>query len=168
MIKKNFNILIYVLGFIIFIFPFLPYRLPDIFASHKKIYLDISNTQSTGGYNVISGNNHISEYANNINKTDIKLDEINITGDIPYNKIKIINGIYDFKKFRIYGSFTNSTDKNNVLTFNIEKWYPLNKYVALHDIYFWDNIKIIYYNILFCYLIITTIIIVISLLKISY
>lgn len=130
--------------------PNLPYKVPGKLENSNYIELEIAISQSTGGPDVLSGNNNITEYGKKKGYKNLNVSEIYLTkGNLIYKTI--IKGMgyrstdyMKYRHFRVYGEFESEPDQYGVLTFNVMEWFPLEKNVAIKDTIEWNKYKIIY------------------------
>jgi hypothetical protein len=129
--------------------PNLPYKIPGKLKNSEYVELDIAITESTGGPEILSGSNSVTEYGEKMGYKNLNVHEVYLSkGNSLYNTVikGISNSNNDYRryhKFRVYGEFENGPDRYGVLTFNIVEWFPLGKYVAIKDTIEWDKYKIV-------------------------
>ena len=148
-LKVNFK---YIFIFIVIIaIPNLPYKIPTKISDSNLVELELIFDQSTGGPYVKSGNDDIKEYAKKNGYSKIDSGQIYLTND--NNIIKTLRddiqgaqGIIKYRKLRVYGEIIGNPDQYGVLTFDVKKWYPIGKYVAIKDTNIWvEKYRIFYF-----------------------
>ncbi|WP_027633994.1 hypothetical protein [Clostridium hydrogeniformans] len=148
--RKYIKKVILSLAILILLFPFIPYKLPSTLINDEGLYVDIHDTQSSGGYLVTSGREKILEYAKTLSNNDIKTDEIYINGLCPFRELDM-NSLH-VTRIRLYGEFTEVI-KDNALTFNVKAWRPLDEFVFLHTTLTWKKVRAIFVLLFFIYFI---------------
>lgn len=139
--REHIKIFLIILGIIIILIPFIPYKLPATLINYEGNYIDISTNQSTGGYHVLSGSEKIEEYKKTVGNPNLKTNEVyQSTFGKDNDQFSKIN-FYVCKDFRLYGKFIGY-EKDNVPVFEIEKWRPLNHTIHMWDTRFWHKISV--------------------------
>ena len=139
--NKSIKFFILLLITIIITIPNLPYKLPKKIENSEYVKLTIY----MGSQIIISGEDEAKKFANEMNYKKVDTREICVKGNTPYKEITTFSqGYPKYRKFNIYGTFEKGLNQDNILTFNIKEWYPVEKYICLKDTYLWKKYEKIY------------------------
>lgn len=149
---------------VVIIIPNLPYKIPIKLSNSNLTELELVFDQSSGGHYVKGGNESLKEYAIQNGYSKIDSGQIYLTDDNIINKtlmesVQGASGVIRYDNVRVYGKVIGAPDKYGILTFSIEEWYPIGKYIAIKDTRIWSIKYKIFY---FVFIIISVIVILIK------
>ena len=135
---------------VVIVIPNFPYKIPMKLSNSNLIELELVFDQSSGGCYVKVGNGSLKEYAlqNGYHKIDsgqIYLTDDNIINKTLIGSVQGVDGVIKYDNVRVYGEVIGAPDEYGILTFSVEEWYPIGKYVATKDTRIWSIIYKIFY-----------------------
>lgn len=148
----------------IIVIPNLPYKVPTKISNSNLVELELTFEQSTGGPYVKGGSENLKEYARENGYSKIESGEIYLTDDNIILKtlrygIQGAQGVIKYRNVRVYGEIIGNPDQYGVLTFDVKRWYPIGKYVAIKDTQIWVRKYRVFY---FIFILISAIYIIVK------
>ena len=139
---RKFLILSLAILMVLILISWLPYKIPGNFDDENCLEFIIVHSQGTNGLSVIEGSKFIDSQVNKLSDKSIIRDELNLTGRTPGSELNIDYIIFYYNRFKVYGTFVDGKDRNNILTLDVKEWYPVNGYIFLCTTYLWNDIQV--------------------------
>lgn len=144
-----------VLSFLFLIFllylPFIPCIFPESEPSTKEneIRLEIKYESMGDGWGIASSQEYVKKFIEENKIDNVSSEEITLKGNTMDKKLSFFSKGVPSPKFIVYGNFSteindfdDNIDTENLITFNVDRWYPVNSKIQLWDTKFWDNMHL--------------------------